>query len=199
LTYHINDDSGLYQNLSRGTWPKQLVPPVKDMQYQDLSPAELDLLEARITFKKGTDHSLDDLVYVSAVTQQFAYRKQGYNTDVKVVKQWSGNDKTFDQGWKTIQHNGRTWVLDNDCAPSDLFMVKRSTFKKYQIKKIGLVDTDGRTLRMIPATDSSGNGTYTFRYQYTVNWLGEIANENILANARMKKLNTEGLPTGLAA
>jgi hypothetical protein len=199
LSYHINDDSGLYQNLSRGTWPKQLVPPVKDMQNQDISPAELDLLESRITFKKGTKHSLDDLVYVSAVTQQFGYKRQGYNTDVKIVRQWSGNDKTFDQGWKVVTHNGRTWVLDNDCSPSDLFMAKRSTFKKYEIKKIGLVDTDGRTLRMIPAVDSSGNGTYTMKYQYTVNWLGDIANENILENARMKNLNTEGLPTGLAA
>ena len=199
LTYHINDDSGSYQNLSRGTWPKQLVPPVKDMQNSDISPAELDLLEARITFKKGTGHSIDDLVYVSAITQQYGYRKQGYNTDVKVVRQWSGNDKTFDQGWKTITHNGRTWVLDNDCSPSDLFMVKRSSFKKYEVKKIGLMDTDGKTLRMLPATDSSGNGTYTAKYQYTVNWLGEIANENILANARMKNLNIEGLPTGLAA
>lgn len=195
--YHINDDSGTYQNLSRTTYSRQLVPPVKDAQNNELSPMEIDFLEERILIKKGSDMTLDDLIYLSASAQRFAYKKQGYNTDVKVVKQWSGNDKVFDQGWPTITHNGRMWVIDNDADPSDFNIIKRSSFKKREVKSIGPMNTDGRTLRMMPAVDSTGVGTHRAAYQYTINWLGELLNEDILYNGRIKNLTTEGLPTGL--
>jgi hypothetical protein len=196
IRYHLNNDSGTYQNLSRATHSDTIVPPVKDMLNGPLTVAAMDFVETQVIYKKGTAQSLDGLFWAFPPTQQYAYRALGYNTDTKVVKRAGMGDMKIDLGYTVIEHNGRAIWIDVDCPSDDGFLMDRTSFCKFMAKSAGVVQDDGQTLRMIPAFDSSGVGTFSAEYFYAIDIMVEIANKDIQNNGRLKNLAWQGLPTG---
>ncbi|MGA9771674.1 MAG: hypothetical protein WBV94_21770 [Blastocatellia bacterium] len=194
LAYHLNN-TGLYQNLSRSTYPDQLNPALKDMLEGPLTVAGMDWLEVQVTHAKGGKSTMDSLFWLFSETQLYGYRKLGYNTDTKVVKQFAGADVKLDLGWRVFEHNGRPLKTDVDCPPNEANLLDRSSFKKLSAMEPGLVEAQGQYLQLVPGFDSAGVGSHLWQYIYYLAALQDIANMDILNNGKLNNLDTEGLPT----
>jgi len=194
LGYHGNN-TGTYQNLSRTTYSDTIVPPIKDARNGPLTVALMDWLETKVIFAKGTQHNMASLFWLTSPTQIYAYRTLGYNTDTKVMKQFAGTDVKLDLGWQVLEHNGRQMLPDVDCPPDIMDLLQRDSFRKLMAKQPGIIDDNGQTLYMVPAYDSSGNGSFKWEYVYFMATLADIANKDILSSGFLKGLSTDNLPT----
>lgn len=192
--YHLNN-TGTYQNLSRTTYSKQIVPGIKDALNGPVTVGLMDFIETQVALRKGGKKVLDGLFWNMSFTQLYGYRSLGYNTDTKVVKQVAGSDMKLDLGYTVVEHNGRQINLDTDCPPDIIDLLDRSSFRKCMAKKPGLIDDDGKVLHMIPAFSSSGGGTFKWQYLYFLSTIMELVNKDILNNGRLKNLSTQDLPT----
>jgi hypothetical protein len=194
LRYHINDASGDYQGLSSGrtNFPNQLNAIVVD-QNAALTVTVLDETENKALYKQGLDEGMEDLTYLSSPGPVQTYRTFGYHTTsgstVRQQKDASRPGK-LDLGFPEISHNGHRWIIDIDCPDNELFMLRLNTLGKFFIKPLSLIDDDGQTLRMVPAFDSSGNGSFKEQYWYSLNFKGEIGCMAPRLNMRIKRITS---------
>lgn len=192
LRYHVNDAAGDYQGLTLGrtNYPDQLNAIVNDLNGA-LTVAAIDETENKALYKQGLEEGAEDLTFLSSPAVVQVYRSFGYHTTSGTTvrkTQEAGSAGKLDLGWPQISHNGHQWMIDIDCPDSDLFMLRLSTFGKFFIKPLGLIDDDGQTLRMVPAFDSSGNGSFKEQYVYFLNFKGDIGCYAPRLNNRIKRI-----------
>lgn len=192
LRYHVNDASGDYQGLTSGrtNYPDQLNAVVNDLNGA-LTVAAIDETENKALYKQGLDEGMEDLTFLSSPAVVQVYRSFGYHTTSGTTvrkTQEAGSAGKLDLGWPSISHNGHEWKIDIDCPDSELFMLRMKTFGKFFIKPLGLINDDGSTLRMVPAFDSSGNGSFKEQYVYFLNFKGEIGCYAPRLNNRIKRI-----------
>jgi hypothetical protein len=53
----------------------------------------------------------------------------------------------IDAGWETLEYNGLELTVDPDCPPGKIYMCSKDTIKKYYLRRFGLMDFDGLTIR----------------------------------------------------
>lgn len=190
LWYHLNNDSGTYQNLSRATYP-QFIPPLYDAGNGPLTVRILDHVEYDLIYAAGQEQTLNGMFWLSAPTQIAAYKKLGYNNvENGVVKRFGANDRALDLGYTTITHNGRTFMMDVDARQDRLAFLNRPTWEKYVAKPPSVVNDTGQVLNSVYAS----SGALMWRYTFNINFLGELANRHIRKNAGVINLQWLGLP-----
>jgi hypothetical protein len=191
--YHMNN-TGTYQNQSRSLFPDQLNPSLKDALNGPLTVGLMDWLEVTVEYAKGGRESMGGLFWLCSPTQLYAYRKLGYNTDYRQVKQFAGADLKMDNGWKVFEHNGRPFKTDVDAPPNIMDFIDRTSYKKLSAMEPGIVNDGGNYLHLVPGFDSSGVGSHLWQYVYYLATLQDIANVDILNNGRVQNLDINGLP-----
>jgi hypothetical protein len=188
----INNDTGTFQNVSRNTYPN-LKATVEDALGAALSVSIMDKLRHRTMYKAngGANRQTNDFTLISSPAQHQAYLNLGYE-----LRRFEGADATLDLGYKAVSYNGMSWVLDTACPDDSIFFLRRSTLIKFELRKLGIIDEDGKTLHLIPAFDSSGVGSHIEKYRYYIGARCEIGCKEPNANALLKNLSTTDLPHG---
>jgi hypothetical protein len=189
LWYHLNNDTGTYQNLSRATYP-QFIPPIFDAGNGPLTVRILDHVEYDLIYAAGQEQTLNGMFWLSAPTQCAAYKKLGYNTDVVTVKRFGAGDRQLDLGYDTITHNGRTFMIDVDARQDRLAFLNRPTWEKYVAKPPSVVNDTGQVLNSVYASSLA----LMWRYTFNLNFLGELACRQIRKNAGVTNLQWQDLP-----
>ena len=69
-----------------------------------------------------------------------------------------GPDKRYmsgrlDGGYERLDYNGKNLTIDIDCPKGRIFFLKRSTIKKYFLRRLGILDFDGQVLRQVAGSD----------------------------------------------
>ncbi len=191
----INDDSGDFQNVSRADEPL-LKGVVEDMNGAGLSVAAMSSLKHKVMYKasKGVTRGQNDFTMISSPTQHEAYLELGF--PLINYSEGGGAGKNLDLGFGTASFEGMPWVLDNMAPDDEIFFLRRNTIKRFELKKLGVLDRGGQTLHLVPGFDDSGVGAHYEEYVYYINAKGEFGSTEPNANARLKALDTDNLPHG---
>lgn len=190
LPYHINDDNGFYQGQSRATYGV-LKAPVIDAVHTFLSVSLMDKMIYQTLYRTGADVETSDFMIISSMTQHHRYNSLGYN-----LRRYSSGE-TFDGTGKDVKHQGLSWKMDTDCGDKDIYFLRTSAWGRYELHPFELLKKDGNVLRMAPATDTSGNGSFADKYIYHMVYKGDLGCTHPEWNARIKNLGTTDYATGL--
>jgi hypothetical protein len=194
LAKHVNNDTGAYQSttITRANYP-ELKAVVSDAGGAALSVSAMDALEHSTMYKVngGTDRSTNDFTMISSPAQRQAYLNLGYE-----LRRFEGADAKLDLGYKVVGFKGHPWVIDTACPDDKIYFLRRSSFIKFEVRKLGIIDEDGKTLHLRPAFDSAGVGSHIEEYIYYLGMRGEIGCKEPNANALLKNLSVTGLPHG---
>lgn len=60
---------------------------------------------------------------------------------------------TIDGGYERLDFNGNTLTVDIDHPFGEITMLQKEVIKKYELRRFGMLDFDGLTIRMVPNTD----------------------------------------------
>ena len=181
LAYHVNDDTGTYQGVSRASYAT-LRATVLDAAGGSLTVAMIDKILKRMRVALGVNVPLDDIVMISHPDQELAYRTLGYALN-RVVPLGQGTSK-FDLSFGMASHMGLRWKLDNDCPRDRIYFLRMSSFQRFMNRNPGLlIDENGDSLHLKP-----GSGTYAWEYHYYMLCSGDIGCINPLANGCIKNL-----------
>jgi hypothetical protein len=191
----INNDSGTFQNKSRATEPL-LKAVVDDAGGAALSVAAMSSLKHKVMYKanNGVNRKQNDFTMISSPAQHEAYLELGF--PLIAYNDGGGAGKNLDLGFGTATFEGMPWVLDNVAPDDEIFFLRRNTIKRFELKKLGVLDRGGNTLHLVPGFDSSGVGAHYEEYVYYINAKGELGSTEPNANARLKNLSTSNLPHG---
>jgi hypothetical protein len=180
LAYHVNNDTGTYQGVSRATYTT-LKATVVDASGAALSVAMIDRILRSMRVVSGVNIPQDDIVMISHPDQELAYRTLGYALTRTVQ---ASDNKKLDLGFPMVAHNGLRWKLDNDCPRDRIYFLRLSTFIAFMNRKPDLlIDENGDSLRLKP-----GSGVYAWDYQFEMLCSGDIGCLNPLANGVIKNL-----------
>lgn len=154
LAYIVNNDTGVFQLLSRSTYP-QLKSPVTDLNGAAISVADFiktkNLLHARAGAGKAKT-----VVAIMSLAQDDALRRLGLN-----FKRWDGDAKTFDGSFDKFQSGDTVSFIDPDCDEDRVYMVCKSEIKKYVERPFGVYNMDGNSIRMRSGVSGYGSDAYT--------------------------------------
>jgi hypothetical protein len=191
----INNDTGTFQNKSRATEPL-LRAVVDDAAGAALSVAAMSALKHKVMYKasNGVNRAQNDFTMISAPAQHEAYLELGF--PLIAYNDGGGAGKNLDLGFGTASFEGMPWVLDNVAPDDEIFFLRRNTIKRFELKKLGVLDRGGNTLHLVPGFDSTGVGAHYEEYVYYINAKGELGSTQPNANARLKNLSTTDLPHG---
>jgi hypothetical protein len=153
-------------------------------------------LKHKVMYKasNGVNRAQNDFTMISAPAQHEAYLELGF--PLISYTDGGGAGKNLDLGFGTASFEGMPWVLDNVAPDDEIFFLRRSTIKRFELKKLGVLDRGGNTLHLVPGFDSSGVGAHYEEYVYYINAKGELGSTEPNANARLKNLATSDLPHG---
>lgn len=190
----IDNGNGTFQNKSRATEPL-LKGIVDDAGAAALSVAAMSSLKHKVMYKaKDGATRANDFTMISAPSQHEAYLELGF--PLISYNDGGGAGKNLDLGFGTASFEGLPWVLDNVAPDDEIFFLRRNTIKRFELKKLGVLDRGGNTLHLVPAFDTSGVGAHYEEYVYYINAKGELGSTEPNANARLKNLATANLPHG---
>ena len=195
LSYHIDDENGLYQNIQRADYPG-FKAYVLDAEGEGISVAMLYKAIFQARYARRNNLLEGDYVMLSAPTQTHAYALLG---DVSSAIQGNTglnsmpNNGTLDYGFRTFKFAGITWIEDTDCPPDVLYIINFNKFKIHEFKPLSKV-FEGNGFLPVPAFTDGGVGSYTDNVLYTMTWKGQLVSKDPqMAGVRIKNLATAGL------
>lgn len=170
LAYHVNDATGDYQGLTNArTLYPGLRATVQDASSAALTVSMIDTLLGRMEVASSADNPNEPAMMISHTAQVQAYRSLGYALTRNVGA--AGNAK-LDLGFPMVSHNGLPWKVDNDCPRDRIYFIRPSGLQRYVVREAGMLDRDGKTLRMKP-----GTGTYADVFLYFLSFKGDIGSQ----------------------
>lgn len=170
LDYHISAGTGLYQNVSRNTYP-ELRCYVLNASNSALTIAMLYKIVQQAKYLRGNDVTDEEYIILSSPAQVHQLALLGDNS-VSGVGGKTGltampDNKSLDYGYSSFKFQGLTWMEDIHCPDHNIFIILPSKIQRYEFKPLGMVfGADG--LAEVPAFDSSGVGSYTDNKVYTM-------------------------------
>ena len=195
LDYHVNNDTGAYQGQSRADYEALravVIDAAVSSVNQPLSLALLDRAEYESIYRTGSDTSTDGVVILSSPTQQAAYKLLGYN-----LVRYDGPHAKFDGGLQVNTHNGHPWVIDVDAPNDALYMLRKETFGKFEVKPFGIMKDGGQVLRPVHSFNSSAVGGYFDKFIYYLGSKMDIGCYEPFKNIKIKNLDVTNQPQGL--
>ena len=60
---------------------------------------------------------------------------------------------TIDGGYERLDYNGNVLTVDIDHPLGEITMARKEVIRKYELRKFGMLDFDGLTIRMVGNTD----------------------------------------------
>lgn len=195
LRYHVTAGSEVWQTLSRADYPdlRAVVVPANSAY---ISVALFSRLEHEMMYRSDADSDMgDDAIHISSPAQRYSYELLGHS-----MKRYGGLDTKFDGGFKEVSHNGRTWVIDVDCDHDKIYRLKKDALKKFELRKFGLLDDDGRILYRVPgfATDynSTSTGTHFELWRAYLGMDCDIGSDHPSSLGVINSLAIANLPVG---
>lgn len=185
LAYHVNDDTGTYQGVSRATYPN-LKATVTDAATAALAVSQIDVLLTKMQVASSAAAPDEVAMMISHPAQQQAYRSLGYALTRNVAA--TGNAK-LDLGFPDVAHNGLPWKVDNDCPRDRIYFIRPSAIQRFVVREPGLLNRGGETLRMKP-----GSGIHGDVWLYYLTFKGDLGGVQPDALGLIKGL---AVPSGL--
>lgn len=150
----------------------------------------IDQQELQVGIKAGAANATSRMVIVTSYTQYHRYRDLGRNYQYYMSGQkWDGNYGGIDN----MAVNGHKIWRDVDCDEDRFYLLDFAYFVTCELAPLGLMDKDGNRMRMIPAFDTSGEGTF---YDANIYFLGAKFDIGLLEPRRcscITELATDGL------
>jgi hypothetical protein len=185
LAYHVNDDTGTYQSVSRLTYPN-LRATVTDASSGALSVSMIDTLITKVGIVATGTAADEPVMMISHPAQQQAYRSLGYSLTRNVGA--AGNAK-LDLGFPTVAHNGMAWRVDNDCPRDRIYFFRPSAIQRFVVMEPGLLKRGGEVLRMKP-----GSGIHADVWLYYIGFKGDLGG---VAPNSLGLIKNLAVPSGL--
>lgn len=187
----IADDTGDFQGVSRSDVPSLKSPNV-NANSRRLTLSLVDQQEIQLGIRAGElgSDDLSQATYWTHPTQVQAVRDLGRN-----YQQYQSGTN-FDGGNGGINNqtlNGRKINTDVDCKYTDLWLLNMKDFRYCELRALGIVDRDGRKIRLVPGYDSAGAGSWLDSGVYMIDTKFDVGNVAPQRSSRMYSLDTTGL------
>lgn len=132
--------------------------------YEDISRTTYPLWKGHYLDNSGTDRNLtldlmqqaEDMVSRAAgkrpnwIRMNQGQRRKFFDL---VSPDRRYNTSRFDAGYEKLEFNGLDLTVDIDCPLGKVFFCTKESFRKYTLRKMGLLDFDGLTLRQVSGKD----------------------------------------------
>jgi hypothetical protein len=116
------------------------------------------------------------------VTNHELWRR--YGMIMNDLRNWQGNVKMMDGGWRALDFVGIPVVADKACPDNTMFFLDLDTFDILEEEPLGFMDADGQIL----VRDGSALAAYD-RYEGTATWRGALGCNKPNANCKIEALS----------
>ncbi|HYE59379.1 MAG TPA: hypothetical protein VD948_12780 [Rhodothermales bacterium] len=188
LAYIVNNDTGVFQLLSRSTYP-ELKSPVTDLNGAAISVSDFSKTKRLLLARSGIGKA-KKLAAILSLAQDDALCRLG-----QTYKRWEGNAKTFDGSFDAFAHGDTVFKVDPDVDEDRIYLVAPMLIKRYKEMDFGLYDYDGNELRMKSGTGGYGSDAYTGAVGFSGNW----GTPEPRCHALIKRCSVTGLATQVAS
>lgn len=196
VPYHVSADSGFYQGQSRGTYRKELTATEFDLQNAMLSVNAIDKAITLNRYKMGTDLDKKSFEIWSAPAQRYRYNSIGYSFLRSQVGSTASFNGTYPEAPK---HGNCTWNESVDIPDDKVYGLTMDSLKVYMLEELGVIKPDSQTMRLIPAFDNTGTGSYKSSVQVIMGAAFDIGSVDPRPNWVIENCGTTNLPTRMSA
>jgi len=196
VPYHVNAGSGFYQGQPRALYRTELTATEFDLAGQMLSVSAIDKAITQNRYKMGTDLQKKSFEIWSAPAERYRYNSIGYSFLRSVVGSTSSFNGTYPNAPK---HGVCEWNEAVDIPDDRVYGLTMDSLNVFELEKLGVIDPDSQTMRLIPAFDNTGSGTYKSAVQVIMGWAGDIGSVDPRPNWVIKNCGTTNLPTRMAS
>lgn len=185
VAYFVNNDTGLFQMLSRGSFP-ELRSPVEDAGNAALSISLVTKIKRKIKYRSTEENGGMGLTILSSYAQSEAYERLGYNL-VRI----GAREEVFDPTPKKIGHGDSEW-LDTPVVDEDrMYFLQMKDFGRLEKRALGFIEDDGMKIRI----KSGSNGTGANSWYFVIGWDGNIYINSPKEHGLIKRLSLNDLAT----
>lgn len=185
VAYFVNNDTGLFQLLSRAQFP-ELRSPVEDAAGAGLSISLVTKIKRKIKYRSTEDNGGMGLTILSSYAQSEAYERLGYNL-VRI----SAREEVFDPTPKKIAHGDSEWLDTPVVCEDRMYFLQMKDFGRIEKRALGFVDEDGLKMRM----KAGNNGTGANAWYFVLGWDGNIYINSPKEHGLIKRLGLNDLAT----
>ena len=196
IPYHVSAGSSFYQGQPRSQYRKQLTATEIDLQGAMLSVSSLDKAIISNRYKMGVDLQKQSFELWSAPAQRYRYNSIGYSFLRSVVGQTSAFNGTYKDA---PQHGNCKWNEATDCPDDRVYGLTMDSFNIFELEALGVIDPDSQTMRLIPAFDNTGTGSFKAAVQVIMGWAGDIGSVDPRPNFVIKNCGTTNIPTRMSS
>lgn len=189
LAYLVNNDSGVFQLLSRSTYP-QLKSPVNDLNGSAISVAEFTKTKALLEARQGGEGPSKQLTAIYGPAQKDALLRLGQN-----FKRFEGTATKFDGSFAEFGHGNTAFIYSVDCDEDRIYLLDLTEMMKFEEMPFGEYNFDGQQLRMKSGTSGYGSASGTS----SVGWAGNLGVGQPRCFALIKRASVTGLATEVLA
>ncbi len=189
LAYLVNNDSGIFQLLSRSIFP-ELKSPVDDLNGSAISVAEFTKTKALLEARAGGEGPAKTLTAIYGPAQKDALLRLGQN-----LKRFEGTATKFDGSFAEFGHGNTAFVYSPDCDEDRIYLLVLDTLMKFEEMPFGEFDFDGNTLRMRSGIQGYGSAAGTS----AVGWSGNLGLNQPRDVALIKRCSVVGLASSVLA
>lgn len=178
---HVDNAATNYQALSRSTY-KQLTSIVYDAANTPLTYGLMTLISRVAVFRR--DNRMNDPGQGMVVTSptQIAIAESFFHG----LKRATNDETTFRVGMEKLVVAGVPWEWDAWCQEDEVYFLQKQSFIKLMLMDIGLIDDDGKTMRMKISTTG---GLRKWAVSGWFGFIGQLAGLEPRANAKIKRLD----------
>ncbi len=184
----VQDQNVSYQGITVTNYPN-----LKGNLYS--ASAALDIrfvnrMQTRSKKRLGVKRPRNDYTIITHPKQVDAYRNAGYALNT-VIDGANRNANTLDLAYSKVQISGMDIYESNSCGERDLFGIRLSSFRRYELFAPNLLPLgDGKSQYLLPVP---GTSTYKHQYQFYFAFYGNILCEQPAANFRIYNLDKTNL------
>lgn len=196
IPYHVSAGSGFYQGQPRALYRKQLTATEYDLAGKMLSVSAIDQAITQNRYKMGTDLKKKSFEIWSAPSEAFRYNSIGYSFLRSVV----GGTKSFNGTYpEAPKHGVCDWNEAVDIPDDRVYGLTMDSLNIFELEKLGVIDPDSQTMRLIPAFDNTGQGTFKSAVQVIMGWAGDIGSVDPRPNWVITNCGITNIPTRMAS
>lgn len=185
VAYFVNNDTGLFQMLSRATFP-ELRSPVEDAAGAALSISLVTKIKRKIKYRSTEENGGMGLTILSSYAQSEAYERLGYNL-VRI----GAREEVFDPTPRKIGHGDSEW-LDTPVVDEDrMYFLNMKDFGRIEKRALGFMEEDGMKIRI----KSGSNGTGANAWYFILAWDGNLYINSPKEHGLIKRLSLNDLAT----
>jgi hypothetical protein len=147
-------------------------------------------MQTRSRKRLGVNRPRNDYLILTHPKEVDAYRNAGYALNT-VISDSNRQGDVLDLAYSKVQISGMDIYESNSCGERDLFGIRLSAFKRYELFAPNLLPLgDGESQYLVPVP---GTGTYKHQYQYYFGFYGNILCTQPAANFRIYNLDKTNL------